>query len=237
MEFLTPTAAFALPASVLLLLTLVLMRWRQRQQGQRQQREALDTVADWPPEAARVLSITERQAHELLKRAMPGFLVLAQVPLSRFVRVPMRHSYGDWLQRVGSLSADLLLCDAGSRVLAVIDIRATQETERSRRRHERMARVLRAAGIQVHTWREGDLPALAEVRMAMSHLVGAAAPANRFSTSGPMPLIPVAECAEVTDLDAVLAAGDHAAQQASDTAMEPVPSAFLDDFEPAAQRR
>lgn len=237
MEFLSPTAAFALPASVLLLLTLVVMRWRQRQQGQRQQREALDTVADWPPEAARVLSIAERQAHELLKRAMPGFLVLAQVPLSRFVRVPMRHSYGDWLQRVGSLSADLLLCDSGSRVLAVIDIRAPQETERSRRRHERMARVLRAAGVQVHTWREGDLPALAEVRMTMSHLVGGMAPANKFSSSGPMPLIPVAECAEVTDIDALLAAGDRAAMEAGDAAMEPVPSAFMDDFEPATQRR
>lgn len=237
MEFLSPTAAFVLPASVLLLLTLVVMRWRQRQQGQRQQREALDTVADWPPEAARVLSIAERQAHELLKRAMPGFLVLAQVPLSRFVRVPMRHSYGDWLQRVGSLSADLLLCDSGSRVLAVIDIRAPQETERSRRRHERMARVLRAAGVQVHTWREGDLPAMAEVRMAMSHLVGAGAPANKAGSSGPMPLIPVAECAEVTDIDALLAAGDRAALEASEGAMEPVPSAFLDDFEPAAHQR
>ena len=240
MEFLSPTAAFALPASLLMLLSLVLMRWRQRQHVQRQQRDALDTVADWPPEAARVLSITERQAHELLKRAMPGFLVLAQVPLSRFVRVPMRHSYGDWLQRVGSLSADLLLCDSGSRVLAVIDIRSPQETERSRRRHERMARVLRAAGIQVHTWREGDLPALAEVRMAMSHLVGAAAaatPGARFSTSRPMPLIPVAESAEMSDISAVLAAGDRAAFEAADAAMEPVPSAFLDDFSAAPQRR
>jgi hypothetical protein len=237
MEFLTPTATFALPASVLLLLTLVVMRWRQRQQGQRQLRDALDTVADWPPEAARVLSISERQAHDLLKRAMPGFLVLAQVPLSRFVRVPMRHSYGDWLQRVGSLSADLLLCDSGSRVLAVIDIRATQETQRSRRRHERMARVLRAAGVQVHTWREGDLPAMAEVRMAMSHLVGAAVPDTRFTSSRPMPLIPVAESAEVTDIDDLLAAGDRAALEAGDPAMEPVPSAFLDEFEAAPQRR
>ncbi len=235
MEFLTPTAAFALPASVLLVLTLFVMRWRQRQQSQRRQRDALDTVADWPPEAARVLSISERQAHELLKRAMPGFLVLAQVPLSRFVRVPMRHSYGDWLQRVGSLSADLLLCDSGSRVLAVIDIRSPQETERSRRRHERMSRVLRAAGVQVHTWREGDLPALAEVRMAMSHLVGAVPFADKAGNSRPMPLIPVAECAEVDDIHALLAAGDRAAQEAGD-AMEPVPSAFMDDFETATGR-
>jgi hypothetical protein len=151
-------SSLAAPLTLVLLLTWLVMRWRSRQSARSSRREALDTVADWPPEAARVLSITERQAYDLLKRAMPGYLVLGQVPLSRFVRVPARHSYGDWLQRVGSLSADLLICDSGSRVLAVIDIRNPEESARSSRRHERMARVLRAANIRVHEWREGQLP-------------------------------------------------------------------------------
>ena len=115
--------------------------------GARAMPTAVDTLVGWPPESARVLTIVERQAYDLLRRALPGFLVLAQVPLARFIRVPTRHSYVQWLQRVGSLSADLLLCDAGSRVLAVVDIRPVQESERAKRRHERMARVLRAAGI------------------------------------------------------------------------------------------
>ena len=78
--------------------------------------------------------------------------------------MPTRNSYLEWVQRVGLLSADLLLCDAGSRVLAVIDIRAPDETARASQRHERMARVLRAAGIRVITWYEGELPTLAEAR-------------------------------------------------------------------------
>jgi hypothetical protein len=233
MEFLTPIASFALPATVLLLLTLLFMRLRQRQAEQRgsARQEALDTVAGWPPEPVRVLSITERQAHELLKRAMPGYLVLAQVPLARFIRVPTRRSYGEWLQRAGSLSADLLLCDSGSKVLAVIDVRAAQETERSRWRHERMGRVLRAAGIQVYVWREGELPSLSHVRSSLAALASAAAQAPRPATSRPMPLIPVAEISEI------LAEGDRAALQAEiDASMEPVPSAFFEDLEPAAAR-
>lgn len=229
MEFLSPTATFALPATLLLLLTLLGVRLRQRSHGRRHpQREAQDTIAGWPPEAARVLTITERQAYDLLRRAMPGFLVLAQVPLSRFIRVPSRHPYVEWLNRVGSLSADLLLCDAGSRVLAVIDIRAPQESERARRRHERMTRVLRTAGIHVYTWRENELPAPAEVRHAMSALVGAAAVASaKATTSRPMPLIPVADIAEV------LADGDRAAMDSAlDPSMEPVPSAFFEELEP-----
>ncbi len=231
MEFLPP---FAAPLTVLLLLAWLLMRRRARQASQSSRREALDTVADWPPEAARVLSITERQAYELLKRAMPGYLVLGQVPLSRFVRVPARHSYAEWLQRVGSLSADLLICDSGSRVLAVIDIRSPDESVRARRRHERMARVLRAANIRVHEWREGQLPSVTEVRHAMAHVLQPAKPGIKPTTgtaSRPMPLIPVAEMEEV------LSEGDRAAAEAAfDPAMEPVPSGFYDELEPTPQR-
>ena len=232
MEVISPLASLALPATVALLLTLLAVRLRQRAASQRERREALDTVAAWQPEAARVLTITERQAYDLLKRAMPGYLVLGQVPLARFIRVPTRHSYGDWLQRVGALSADLLLCDSGSRVLAVIDIRQAAESERSRRRHERMARVMRAANVQVHTWREGALPSSAEVRTAMSRLLGPAAAGIAGTASRPMPLIPIGDIAEV------LAEGDRAALEAEfDASMEPVPSGFYDDLEPAVKSR
>ncbi len=233
MEFLPPISTLALPASVLLLLTLAVMRMRNRRIDRRSAaRDALDTVNAWPPAASRVLTVNEREAYDVLRKAMPGFLVLAQVPLSRFLRVPSRHSYGDWLQRVGALSADLLLCDSGSKVLAVIDIRARQESERGRRRHERMARVLRTAGIQVHVWREGELPAPAEVRHLLAPLAGKAADGARVTPTGSMPLIPVAEMSEI------LAEGDRAAMQGSfDPGMEPVPSAFFDELEAAPDRR
>ena len=226
----------ALLATSLLLLTLLAIRLRPRWTHRRAApaRDALDTVADWQPESARVMSIHERQAYDLLRRALPGMLVLAQVPLARFLRVPTRHSYNDWLQRVGSLSADLLLCDAGSKVLAVIDIRAQQESERARRRHERMARVLRSAGVHVFDWREGELPSPTEVRHVMARLVGAKVEAAgaKASPSRPMPLIPVPEMEEI------LADGDRAAAEgAFDPAMEPVPSAFLEELETQQQPR
>lgn len=237
MDSLSPLSTFAIGASGLLLLTLLWLRLRSREHQRRQRgREALDTVTAWPPESVRVLSIAEREAYDLLRRSMPGFLIMAQVPLSRFIRVPSRHSYSDWLQRVGSLNADLLLCDAGSRVLAVIDVRTAQDSERSRRRHQRMARVLRAANITVHEWREGQLPSVAQVRQAMASLLAAApavaAPANRATSSRPVPLTPLPE------VEHLLADGDRAAFEAAmDAAHEPVPSAFFEEMEhPAAAR-
>jgi hypothetical protein len=220
MNLLDPLSAAALATAALLMLSLVAVRRRQRE-GMRSTRvDALDTVAAWPPEAARILNVTERTGYELLRRALPGFMVLAQVPLARFVRVPTRHSYTDWLQRVGQLSADLVVCDVGSRVLAVIDIRSADETARSRRRHERMTRVLKAAGIRVHTWQEGDLPSVSEVRTVIGSVLVDNAP--RATNSRPMPLIPVAEIEEI------LAEGD-----AIDHTMEPVPSGFFEEFEAA----
>lgn len=226
MDYLPPIDALALPAALALVLTWLGLRLRQR--GVRNvQREVLDTVAGWPPESARVLTIDERQAYDLLRRALPGMVVLAQVPLSRFLRVPMRHSYAEWLQRVGSLSADLVVCDAGSRVLAVVDIRAAEESSRSRRRHERMTRVLHAARVQVITWREGDLPSAQNVRNALAPLLAPAAePAAKARSSRPMPLIPVPEMEEL------LAEGDRLAAEGD--VLEPMPSGFFDDLEPAA---
>jgi hypothetical protein len=227
-------SSYAALVTVLLLLAWLLLRRRaDRRASAPSPREGLDTVADWPPEAACVLSRTERQAFELLKSAMPGYVVLGQVPLSRFLRVPVRHSYATWLQRAGSLNADLLICDSGSRVLAVIDIRAANESARSRRRHERMARVLRAARIRVHEWREGELPSVAEVRQAMAHVLQPASrgQASQPISSRPMALIPLPEIEEL------LFEGDRiAAETAVDQALEPTPSGFYDDNEPATQR-
>ncbi len=225
MEMSSLLATFALPATAALLLMLLAFRWRHRtpRRSADSHHEALDTVADWPPQALRVMTIDERHGYDLLRRAMPQLLVLAQVPLSRFVRVPLRRSHAEWLQRVGSISADLLLCDAGSRVIAVIDIRSPGESTRSRRRHERMARVLKTCGIEVLTWAPGALPSLQQLRLQLQRLTAAEVDENAgaFDADPADPMLPVPDIAEL------LAAGDSL----YDTDMEPVPSAFFDDLD------
>lgn len=229
-----PLYLYAVPLTVLLGLGWLALRRRAAQRALASTaRASLDTVADWPPEAVRVFSMNERQAFELLQRALPGYLVLGQVPLSRFIRVPGRHSYAAWLQRVGSLSADLIVCDSGSRVLAVIDIRAAEESARARRRHERMARVLRAARIRVHEWREGELPSVAEVRQALAHVLQPTGPGLASPPGGSRPML----LTPLPDIEEVLSEGDRAAAEAAfDPAQEPVPSSFYEDNERSPQR-
>lgn len=126
----------------------------------------LDTVAAWPPAATRILTSAERQAYSTLERALPGYMILAQVPLARFLKVPTRNSYTEWLRRMGTQCADLVVCDMASEVLAVVNVQppAGSESERARKRLNRMARVLKAAGIPMHVWTDNALPSVEAAR-------------------------------------------------------------------------
>lgn len=145
--------------------------------------DQLDTLIDWEPVATRVLNAHEREAWHVLRRALPDHMVLGQVPVARFIKVPTRNPYSEWLRRVGSLCADLVVCDAQSQVIAVVEVRqpASKENERARRRHARMDRVLDAARIPVHVWLEGALPGPVVAREA---ILGAAT-----ASTGPQSLV------------------------------------------------
>jgi hypothetical protein len=153
--------------------------------------DRLDTLAAWPPQATRILTTHERLAYSTLLRAFPDYMVLAQVPLSRFLKVPTRHSHAEWLRRVGNLCADLLVCDMASQVIAVIIVQSPGglASERAAARRERMTRVLKAVGVRMLVWVENALPSPDAAREA---ILPTPAPALAQS-----PVIPVPETAVV----------------------------------------
>ncbi len=155
----------ALIAVVVALGAAVVLR-RRPAAGPSNDERRLDTVVAWPPAATRILTSAERQAYSTLERALPGYMILAQVPLARFLKVPTRYSYTEWLRRLGTQCADLVVCDMASEVLAVINVQppAGAESERSRKRLNRMARVLKAAGIPMHVWTDNALPSVEAAR-------------------------------------------------------------------------
>ena len=139
---------------------------RQKKRGA----ESLDTLMAWTPEPTRILTTAERQAYLVLRRALPDHMILAQVPVARFLKVPTRHSYSEWLRRVGQLCVDLVVCDNTSQVVAIVEIRGAegQESERTLKRQARMDRVLQAAGLPLHIWREDQIPSAAAAREALT---------------------------------------------------------------------
>ena len=146
------------------------MRARAARRDEAHSADSFDTVASWPPQATRVLTTSERQAYDLLRVALPAHMVLAQVPLQRFIKVPTRNSYAEWLRRAGHLSADLVVCDRHSQVVAVVEVQAADEvlSERAQKRRQRLARVLKAAQIPVHVWSATALPTIDAAREAIA---------------------------------------------------------------------
>ena len=128
--------------------------------------ERLDTLAGWPPEPTRILRSSERLAFSTLKLALPGYLILAQVPLARFLTVPKRNSYAEWMRRLGNQCVDFVVCDVTSQVVAVVEVRPPMDQldDKVKVRLERVARALKAAKIPLHVWNEEKLPTIEAAR-------------------------------------------------------------------------
>ena len=155
---------------IALFCALPLVWWLARRTGPterpEQPAERMDTLAAWPPEPTRVLRSSERLAFSTLKLALPGYMILAQVPIARFLNVPKRNSYAEWMRRLGSQCVDFVVCDVTSQVIAVVEIRPPVEqiSEKLRARLDRVERVLAAANIPVHVWNEERLPTIEAAR-------------------------------------------------------------------------
>jgi hypothetical protein len=222
MQLLDLTSTTSLLISTLLLLSVLWSRRREAGAQRAAKRvEFLDTVVAWPPQAVRVMTLPERQSFELLRRAVPrNHMVLAQVPLSRFISVPTANPHIQWLNRAGRLSVDLLVCDSSSRVVAAIEVRSTDESKRSLHRHERLAKVLKAANVPVHVWQDAALPTLRDVRQLF--LASTRDEASVLPDSDDRRLLPQPEIHEM------LADGD---EYHLNHRHEPVSSGFFDDLD------
>ncbi len=222
MILLDSTTAATLLTALALLLAAMWLRRRHAPPRHSDADEPLDTVQAWPPQAVRVMTLGERQAYDILRRALPGHVVLAQVPLSRFISVPTRFPYSQWLQRAGRLGVDLLVCDASSRAVAAVEVRTAGESARSAKRHQRLVDVLSAAAVDVYEWHEDNLPSVTEARALFLANGSSLGEEEVTITRGGRALLPVPEIQEL------LAEGDTTDYGR----LEPVPSGFFEDQEP-----
>jgi len=220
-------------ATIIVLATAVgaylVLRRRQPDTGDeeaKREREDLDTVAAWPPEVTRVLGGGERAAHDVLIKALPECVIFAQVPLARFIRVPRRHSYGDWLTRVGHLCVEFLICDRASLVIGAVTLQAAQESVRAAQRRARMVRVLKAAGIKVFVWREQTIPTPQVARDQIVQRTGTLEPtpdpAKPATTSAGHPVDTGSGKLAAPEVDTPTIDGERR--------LDPPPSTWLDDL-------
>jgi Protein of unknown function (DUF2726) len=200
--------------------------------------DRIDTIIGWPPQATRVLSTQERLAFGTLVRALPEYMVLAQVPLSRFINVPKRNSYADWLRRIGYQSVDFVICDMSAQVVAVVELQPPQQSERAHKRLTRLGRTLKAAQLPLHVWRENALPSVDATREALlPRAVAATEPAKGSAAANAVTAAAMATPTVAAVLPATAAARspfeDTGRDSTQDERIEPLepPPTWFDDID------
>ncbi|HEY9239460.1 MAG TPA: DUF2726 domain-containing protein [Burkholderiaceae bacterium] len=222
---------------IVAIVLLIAWWWTRRQSGtattDRRSADRLDTVTGWPPQPTRVLSTPERLAFSVLTRALPGHMVLAQVPLARFLNVPRRNSYADWLRRIGNQCADFVICDMVAQVVAVVELQGTQQSDRQRKRLTRIQRTLKAAKVPLFLWNENVLPG---VDAAREQILPEPEPAVATSPS-PSPAPTAASAAAVAAASAAAAVNPFDEMDRDSThdefieLLEPPPSTWYDELD------
>jgi hypothetical protein len=216
-----------LQTALLVVVLVLVIGWlwmRRRSDGEEVRKEAdrIDTITGWPPQATRVLSTQERLAFGTLVRALPEYMVLAQVPLARFLNVPKRNSYADWLRRVGYQSVDFVVCDMAAQVVGVVELQTAQVSDRAKKRMTRIARTLKAAKIPLHVWTEMAIPHADTAREAILPKP-VEVPAGKLPTGGKPATTPT-----ISSFDEAYknGPGDDAVEL-----LEPPPSTWFDDLD------
>lgn len=114
---------------------------------------------DWPFYSRKPLSVPEQVLYFRLLKALPEYIILAQVALSRLLGVKKGNNHQAWLNRINRMSADFVVCAKDSRILAVIELDDTSHERNYRRAADaKKDRALTSAGIRLIRWNVKSLP-------------------------------------------------------------------------------
>lgn len=122
---------------------------------------------EWPFYAKKLLTQPEQVLYFRLVQALPEHIVLAQVQLSRLLGVKIGSNYQAWLNRINRMSADFVVCNKDSSVVAVVELDdATHKKEDRQAADAKKEKALSSAGIRVIRWQAKALPDVGAIRAA-----------------------------------------------------------------------
>jgi hypothetical protein len=157
-----PTLTLVITMAVLLLAAAALLTWRrQRRAGAR---EPMPGLAErYPFLQVRPLSEREQVLYWRLRHVMPDLMVLAQVGMSRILRVEKGHDFRAWLNRIDRMTVDFVVCLADGTIVAAIELDDhSHEADERALADAKKAKALESAGVKLLRYRE--LPSETDLR-------------------------------------------------------------------------
>lgn len=121
----------------------------------------------WPFYAKKPLSQPEQVLYFRLVQALPEHIILAQVQLSRLLGVKKGNNYQAWFNRINRMSADFVVCNKDSSIVAVIELDdATHQKEDRQAADAKKDKALASANVRVIRWQAKAIPDVAKIKSA-----------------------------------------------------------------------
>lgn len=122
----------------------------------------------WPFYAKKPLSQPEQVLYFRLIQALPEHIILAQVQLSRLLGVKKGNNYQAWSNRINRMSADFVVCNKDSSIVAVIELDdATHQREDRQTADAKKDKALASAGVRIVRWQAKSIPSIAAIQSAL----------------------------------------------------------------------
>lgn len=122
----------------------------------------------WPFYAKKPLSQPEQVLYFRLVQALPEHIILAQVQLSRLLGVKKGNNYQAWFNRINRMSADFVVCNKDSSIVAVIELDdATHQKEDRQAADAKKDKALASANVRVIRWQAKAIPDVANIQSTL----------------------------------------------------------------------
>ncbi len=122
----------------------------------------------WPFYAKKPLSPPEQILYFRLIEALPEYIILAQVQLSRLLGVMKGHNHLSWSNRINRMSADFVVCNKDSSIVAVIELDdSTHEKPDRQTADSKKDKALEAAEIKIIRWQAKSMPDISTIKSAL----------------------------------------------------------------------
>jgi very-short-patch-repair endonuclease len=164
----------AVPTLVLAaVLTILLVRARRRGLDDSKASKKRGEPSEWPYALRPVLTEREQVLFHRLRKALPEYIVLAQVQLSQVITVKSRvESRQAWLNKIAQKSVDFVVCSHDLSVVAVIELDdGSHDTQAQAKRDRDKDKALKHAGVRIVRTRE--IPSVESIRKTFGQRVDA----------------------------------------------------------------
>jgi very-short-patch-repair endonuclease len=119
----------------------------------------------WPFYAKKILTQPEQVLYFRLIEALPEHVILAQVQLSQILGVKRGNNYQSWLNRINRMSADFVVCNKDSSIVAIIELDDSTHLRRNRQIADaKKDKALESADVRIIRWNVKSIPDISTIQ-------------------------------------------------------------------------